>query len=469
MEGGRATGSEWAAPPGGRRLATARERAAYAAGLVLLFFVSGYTSVALLARVSPALFPARSLNNVPIVEAIDKVVPVPEASASGAFRDPIRVLILGVDKRAGEPFRDDEDGAYLTDVIMVASVDPVAKKTTILSFPRDLAIEVHRENGRTFETRINESYQIGVLEGGNRAAGVEQVRRDLKANFGVEVDDYVILDFEGVAGLVDALGGITVDIPPELAVEGPWAYSNDDETVRYVSFPAGRMQLDGYHAVAFGRHRGQDSDLERVKRQQLIVRAAVEKSFSSGILLRKPFELWDAFNRLIKTDISRARAPGLADLVKATNGEVETYSIADPVGERPTVFDGVIGDKAVLYWDAENVRYWLSRAFPETRHADAGVEIVDASGDAALAESLGHWLVYAKGMASVYQGPEAPPQKETLVVVLREAGRGAADDIAAWLELPPSRIVSRPAPSSDALSPDLIVVVGSDFQIPGTH
>ena len=449
-------------------LATRSQRALYAFAIFTVFVASAYSGLALLSRVTPALFPGRALTNVGVVQIIDNVAPVPQASETGSFRDPIRVLILGTDRRPWEV----ESASLRTDVIMVASLDPGSKRTTFLSFPRDLAIRIHNKDDSSFRTRINESYGIGLDEGGNRAAGIDQLKRDLKGNFGIEVDHYVILDFHAVEELVDAVGGITVDIPEDLEV-GKWWYSNDDKDHRLLSFPAGRTTMDGYHAVAFGRNRD-GSDLYRIKRQQLVMRAALQKGFSSGVIGRNPFELWDAYNSLVKTDVPRSAMPGLADLMKKTGGTAEAYSLGDPVDEVPTVIEGYLpGGAAVLFWEPENVQYWLSRAFPVTRHADVIVELQNAYGDQSLGSSrisaLGRYLKYSKGLATVYYGDDQPQSAQTKVLLRRESQRKAAEEIAGWLGLPKSRVIYEPVSSRDTLAPDITVVVGRDFVIPTTR
>lgn len=460
-----------ARPRNGRPLATRSERALYAFAIVTVFLASSYAAVAMLARVTPALFPGRSLKNVGVIQVVDLVAPVPEASASGSLRDPITVLILGSDHR---DWQGDESGVPpLTDTIMVARLDPVTKKTTFLSFPRDMVVQVTEKDGEKYRTRINESFQIGLLEGGSQEAGIDQVKRDLENNFGIEIDHYVILDMKGVEKLVDAVGGITIDIPEELEVPR-WWYSNDDKNHVRVEFPAGRTTLDGYHAVAFGRYRETDSDLYRIKRQQLVLKAAIQKSFSSGVLSRSPGDLWSAYRGLVKTDIAYAEAPGLADLFKKTAGSAATYSLGDPVDDVPTMREGFLpSGAAVLFWEPENVQYWLLQAFPVTRYADAVVEIQNAFGDTELGNSrvaaLGRYLKYSKGLPIVGYGDDQPPAERTTVVVTRDQQRKAGEDIAKWLNLSPDRVHYAPVPENDTWTPDIMVVVGKDFVIPGSR
>lgn len=456
---------------GGRALASRSQRALYAFAVLTVFLASSYAAVALLARVTPALFPGRSLKNVGVIQVVDLVAPVPEASESGSFRDPITVLILGSDHRDWQG--DEKAFPPLTDTIMVARLDPVTKRTTFLSIPRDLAIQVTEKDGNKYRTRINESYQIGLREGGDYSDGVEQVKRDLKNNFGIEIDHYVILDMKGVEKLVDAVGGITIDIPEELEVP-PWWYSNDDKNHVRVSFPAGRTTLDGYHAVAFGRYRETDSDLYRIKRQQLVLKAAIQRAFSSGVLGRNPADLWSAYRGLVKTDISYSEAPGLGDLFKKTSGNAATYSLGDPVDGVPTLEEGYLpSGAAVLFWEPENVQYWLLQAFPVSRYGDAVVEIQNAYGDPNLGESrvaaLGRYLKYSKGLPTVYYGDDQPASAKTTVVVTRDTQRKAAEEIAKWLNLTGDRVVYEPVPNDDTWTPDIMVVVGKDFVIPASR
>jgi LCP family protein required for cell wall assembly len=461
-------------------LATGSQRALFTLALLTFFLASSYTGVALLARVTPALFPGRALTDLPVVAAINKVVSVPEASANGSFRDPIHILVLGLDRRPSYdndgnvlPIPDDANGGFNTDVFMVVSVDPVTKKTTLLSFPRDMWVDINPKDGPVTEGRINTSYGVGVRAGGSRSAGIEQVKRDLKADFNIGIDYSMVIDFKGVEGLVNALGGITVDIPAELSIDS-WYYSDDDRHAQYLSFPPGIQQLDGYHAVAFGRYRSTDSDLERIKRQQLVVKAAVAKTFSSGIASKNPLDLYNAYNSLLKTDVPTGAMPGLGDVINQTNGSMQTFSLGDPVDDVPTMIPFTTdGGAAVLKWNPENVQYWLARAFPVTRHADAVVELQNAYGDPAQGNSrvaaLGRFLVYSKGLVTVYYGADQPPQPKTTIILTRDAQRKAAEDIADWMGLSRDRIVSQPVDASDTATPDIEIVVGHDFVIPGTR
>ncbi|MEP7215471.1 MAG: LCP family protein, partial [Anaerolineaceae bacterium] len=315
--------------PRPRNLASGLQRLAFVVALLVFGLASLYTGVALLARVYPALFPGKVLfEDIRILAPLDAIpLGIKTPDESSVFNQRINLLILGVDKRPGLIYQPDEGN--LTDTIMIATIDPLQKTVSLLSLPRDMEIDITLPNGFKYADRINTSYGVGAREGKTPDAGFKQIRGDIKINFGIDIDHWLVLDFAGVEKLIDSVGGVDVVIPPDLAVPD-WWYSDDDIHAIYLSFPPGPVQLDGYRAVAFGRYRETDSDLKRVKRQQLVTSAALAKVFQLG-LLNNPLEIWDAYNSTVKTDIPRSRMPGYALLLKATNGRIKTYSLGDPV------------------------------------------------------------------------------------------------------------------------------------------
>jgi len=444
--------------------------------LVTFGIAAMYTSVALLARVTPALFPGKDLTNLGIIRplaALDTpLVPIKAPTEASVFNKRINLLILGLDRRPAYgadgqplPLPDNENAGHLTDTIMVATIDPVGKTSAVLSFPRDMLIEIHTPTF-TYEDRINTSFGVGVRSGKTVNAGIEQLKLDMKENFGIEIHHYVILDFKGVEKLVDEVGGIEVDIPYDLSVPN-WYYSDDDLNAMWVSFPSGINKLDGYMAVAFGRHREYDSDFKRVKRQQLVLKAALAKVFSLQ-LLNDPYGLWDAYSSTVRTDIPYSKMPGYASLLKSTNGRLATYSLADPVNEVPTMTGYTTpGGAAVQLWNPENVQYWLSQVFTKTQYSNAAVEIQNGYGEdgAVRTAALGRYLAYSRGLPTVMYGADQPAQPHTTITVYGNQ-RDVANDIAKWMGIPESEIVTLPKDDGSNL-PDVIIVIGKDFKVPG--
>ncbi|GBD24278.1 Transcriptional regulator LytR [bacterium HR29] len=440
---------------------TPSQRFLFVVALGVLTLASLYAALGTLTRAYPAVFPGSTAPLANVVGALPGPVGVSAPGSQSVFNRRINLLVIGIDRRPGYELLD----AYRTDAIMVATIDPVTKQAALLSFPRDMWVKIKLPDGQIVEDRINTSYGRGIEYGGTFEAGARQLASDLEFNFGVSIDHWVILDFEGAEALVDALGGIEVDVPEELAVP-TWRYSKDDIHYTDVTIPPGRNFLDGYHAVAFGRYRN-DTDLNRVKRQELVLQAALRKAFATG-LLDKALDLYNAYKGMVVTDIPAAKIPGYALLLKQTGGDIATYSLGDPVDGVPTLVPYTTeAGAAVLIPNPDNVRYWLNVVFPKTSYVGAHVEIQNGYGPGgeARVEALGRYLRYVKGLPEVYLGPASAPQPSTTVTLYSPEKRELAEDIAEWLNLPPSAI--RTAQRTDSTLPDVVITIGQDFTLPG--
>jgi hypothetical protein len=143
--------------------------------------------------------------------------------------------------------------------------------------------------------------------------------------------------------------------------------------------------------------------------------------------------------------------------------------MGDPVNGVPTVQDYITpAGAAVLTWNPENAQYWLSQVFTKATYAGSNVEIQNGYGGddgAVRTAALGRYLAYSKGLPTVYYGPDQPVQAKTSIILYGSNGQ-LADDVARWMNLPPGAV--RSLPKSDTSLPDLVIVIGKDFQIPGT-
>ena len=196
---------------------------------------------------------------------------------------PRNYLVIGSDSRANIDPSDPDASAFIgggdaptgqrSDTILLVRVDPVAADAKILSFPRDLWVPIA---GTGHSAKINSAYGQG------RQALIDTIRQD----FGVEVNNYIEVDFKGFKGLVDAVGGVPLWFDTAM---------RDDNTGLNIP-SAGCVTLDGEQALAFARSRhleykdkkGQwqedpTADLGRITRQQIFVRKAMSKALSLGI------------------------------------------------------------------------------------------------------------------------------------------------------------------------------------------
>jgi LCP family protein required for cell wall assembly len=168
---------------------------------------------------------------------------------------PATALVVGYDKRAGEG----KDVQSRSDTVMLVRADPETKSISMMSFPRDLFVQIHCPGRAPFGARINNAYATCGTKG-----TLETVRKLT----GLPVNYLITVNFRGFRQLVDAVGGVWMDVDRR--------YFNDrggDFGYATINLFPGYQKLGGYQALDFVRYRHTDSDLYRVARQQLFVRA----------------------------------------------------------------------------------------------------------------------------------------------------------------------------------------------------
>ena len=200
----------------------------------------------------------------------------------------VNVLLLGLDRRPGE------GDAVRADTIMVVSASARVPEIGLLSIPRDLYLLIPGQG----ENRINTAHIFGELDtpggGPGRTAGA------ITQNFGVELDGWVRVDFDGFTAVVDALGGVEIDVPRAIA---DTAYPTEDYGIMTVTIPAGLQKMNGERALQYARSRHGSSDFDRAERQQLVVQAMLRKLPQPSTWPRLP-ALLRAFKGTVETDLS---------------------------------------------------------------------------------------------------------------------------------------------------------------------
>jgi polyisoprenyl-teichoic acid--peptidoglycan teichoic acid transferase len=181
------------------------------------------------------------------------------------------LLAMGMDRRPGETGL-----AYRTDTMMLISIDPESSSIGILSIPRDLYVEIRGWGGRQ---RINTAMALG--EGYQTGYGPQLVMETVMNNFGIRIHDYVLIDFNAVIGLVDAIGGIT--ITTDYTIDDP-LYPDMNYGYDPFYLPPGTHLLNGYDALRFARTRHGDNDIERAGRQQQFLYAVRDKVLDLDML-----------------------------------------------------------------------------------------------------------------------------------------------------------------------------------------
>jgi LCP family protein required for cell wall assembly len=254
----------------------------------------------------------------------------------------INILLLGMGG-------GNHDGAYLTDTIMLVSLDPVNKKAALLSIPRDMSVPV---NG--VWQKINSVNAYAEADKQDGGAALSSVLSDL---LGIPIHYYVRVDFEGFVNIVNDLGGIEVNVENTLDDYQYPIMGQEDNPDYYARFEhlhvdKGLQTMDGALALKYVRSRhgigNEGSDFARSKRQQLVITAVKDKLLNKQNLLKPAMiakiigelnqhistnlkiwemsRLWDLFKDLSKDDISnRNLDDSPAGYLRAATGDNGAY------------------------------------------------------------------------------------------------------------------------------------------------
>lgn len=211
-------------------------------------------------------------------------------------KKPISILLMGTDTGAlGRSYKG------RTDSMMVVTINPKTKKTTITSIPRDLGVTIPGYESKS-PSKINAAYAFG--QAGTAIKTVQQV-------FNVPIDFYVLVNMGGMEKVVDEAGG--VDITPTLS------FTYDGYT-----FTKGvKTHMNGKKALAYSRMRYDDpqNDYGRQTRQRAVLTAIISKSSSVSSLLNKDFI--DSISNETKTDFTFNDLVDLAKNYRSSTGSIE--------------------------------------------------------------------------------------------------------------------------------------------------
>ena len=183
---------------------------------------------------------------------------------------PAIALVIGYDRRANEA----KGTPSRSDTLMLARADPGDETISLLSFPRDLRVDVSCPGQGTFRDKINAAYSNCGAQG-----TLETVRKLT----GLPINYIITVNFRGFRQLVDKLGGVWMDVDRRYFNDhgGPTGYAK-------INLQPGYQRLTGLKALDFVRYRHTDSDIYRNARQQLFVRAFKDQVKSAFSLFKLP-------------------------------------------------------------------------------------------------------------------------------------------------------------------------------------
>ncbi|MFC7440021.1 LCP family protein [Laceyella putida] len=174
-------------------------------------------------------------------------------------KDPFTVLLIGTDQRSTDP------NNWRPDVLILAAVNPKTNTIKLLSIPRDTYVKIANTDVRT---KINAAAMYGRITG---VGEVENIRQTIENIFHVPIDYYAQVNFQGFENLVDALGGVDVNVKQRFTQQAIGG--------EMITFEPGRHHLNGSEALAYVRNRKAfaEGDFARNERQREVISQLIDK------------------------------------------------------------------------------------------------------------------------------------------------------------------------------------------------
>ena len=238
------------------------------------------------------------------------------AAEMTASEDKLYILLVGSDENEGIL------GSGRADTIIAASLDIKTKDLFFISIPRDsyVAIEGYGHD------KINHAYAYG---------GIDLLKQTVEELLNVPIDYYVLIDFAGFEDVIDALGGVEIEVDKRMY------YQTYDGLI---DIEAGVQRLDGEKALQYVRFRADSlGDITRVSRQQTLMKAIVTEFVENDGYWKLP-QLLPAINRAVETDLSTLDMIRLAFL--AADVDLETLESATLDGDFMLLND-------ISYWQID--------------------------------------------------------------------------------------------------------------------
>lgn len=376
----------------------------------------------------------------PVAKAVAPGAAAPQGPPPWTGKERLNVLLLGIDKRDGE------DGSpENTDTMIVLSLDPLNRTASMLSIPRDTLATIPG-HGRD---KINAAYAYGGPELAERA--VEQI-------LGIRLNSYALVDFNAFVRIVDALGGVLIDVKRPIHDE---AYPTADFGIRRLNIVAGPRLMRGEVALEYARSRHDSNDFSRSQRQQQVLAAIRARLAQDGMVARVP-TLMGAVGTLVQTNFDPGNVLSLAGL----GGGIDSGAIRSEVllpcgGDSPhcELREQNDGGGYYLIPEPAKVQDLVAQLFyePKVRQEGARVEVRSAGARSGVAQEVADRLeARAFGILRVTTATAG----RSAILVKNGAKRYTAEALRGQL----GGIAVQDAPAGETSDADIIVVIGNDFR-----
>ncbi len=242
------------------------------------------------------------------------------AETKGIKGKAINILFMGIDAR-------DAKANSRSDTMIMASIDPNTQKTALISIPRDTRIK-------------NSSGKYDKINSVNFLEGPEAACKEVSKLLSVPVDYYVITNFAGFGEIVDALGGVHIN------VESAMKHSDPINPELAINIPKGNQYLNGKQALGFVRYRGgPTADIGRTENQQKFIKALAAEMLQSKTILKLP-QLIPQINNNVRTNLPLQDLIYLANMAK----KIDIANLSTQTLPGYFLHDNATG---ASYWEAD--------------------------------------------------------------------------------------------------------------------
>jgi LCP family protein required for cell wall assembly len=254
--------------------------------------------------------PTPTVTRTAVLSGVDTVpaptatlVPTPENLVwDGTER--VNLLLMGIDQR------QNREGYWRTDTMIILTLDPQARTLGMISVPRDLWVPIWAYD---IEDRINTAHYYG--DSRDYPGGGPALARDtVSYNLGIPIHHYVRVNFSAFERLIDEIGGIDVYVEENIADP---AYPDENYAFDPFYLSAGQHHLDGETALKYARTRHGSNDFERARRQQkvvLAVRDQVVQLDQLPKLIANGPQILNTLGDSVRTDLTFDQAVELAQI-----------------------------------------------------------------------------------------------------------------------------------------------------------
>ena len=381
-------------------------------------------------------------------------------------------------------------GTYLTDTILVMDYDPATNTVSMFNIPRDMLVFVaYGPNSTGAWDKVNTAFQnvmsdegldVGQLAPQYRYTD-QTTRLDSAANLvadtvekvvGFRIDYWVAVNFDGFRNLINALGGLDINVPAALTDNEYPANDNPDIDASTVvlHFDAGVQHMDGERAIRYARSRHADNDFGRSKRQMQVIQAVKERLNVSTVALN----LWsivDALKGNIRTSLTSDELHALYDYFNDKNNPQtkNTLGFASNIISPDNLLSGYHNDEWGDYFlpeagksDYSQIHTWVARviAAADIRRENATIQVLNSSTIKGVAGQLTDQMVL-RGfrMAAPEQDAE---DYDTTIIYDYSAGK-AATNVALLKKMMPNATVRVTTQRPYDGCPEIIIHLGADY------